>query len=556
MPSPVLLASFALAALFLLYRTFTRPRPAPSPDGLLDPPAAFYPLPYFGCALAYGADPGKFGRENELRHGPIFATKMLGRKATFVTSAPLIAALYKNSRAAQHDPIRMEIPIRMFGIAPYAVQHESLPEHGFPLFDKALSFQSVKPLSAAFSQHFWKRLSATDALAKTSPGDTVEVKFTRFLFPLVFAATCEVFLGPRFDADGSYADFEVFDEQIFKFLAGVPPAMAPAAFKSRARVRDALIRFLERAWTPDSAEAHGGYLAGASPLLSELVGRFHGWKFATADQAGHLLSIIWGFQPNLVWTIYWLFLHLLQDASRVARLRAEIDTAMRDVFGGKLDACLGAEPAVFERKEFALLSSALNETLRLCGSATSMRRVVEDFVITDTQGSSASAKAAAAEGLPAPAAPAAPVQYLLRKGEDAYAITRTVHMDPELYADPESFRIDRFLAEDGTCSRKFYKAGKHVANNLMGWGGGVSKCAGRYYATHAVKLCVILMFHHFDIQHTANCALSADATAGTGTGTGQGLRAYTKPAVPDMDMSRIGMLTAKQDIVLSLRRRV
>ncbi|KZO90346.1 cytochrome P450 [Calocera viscosa TUFC12733] len=521
----LLIASFVLAGSYVLYRTL-RPKRSANPDGLLDPPSAFYPLPYFGCALAYGADPGKFGRENELRHGPIFATKMLGRKATFVTSAPVIAALYKNSKAAQHDPIRQEIPIRMFGIAPYAVQHERLPYDGFPLFDKALSFTSVKPLSAAFSQHFWKRLSGTDAFQKTLPGGTSTIRFTRFLFPLVFAATCEVFLGPRFDADGAYADFEVFDEQIFKFLAGVPPAMAPAAFRSRARVRDALSAYLTSAWTPDAGEEHGGFLADASPLLSELVGRFHGWKFATDDQAGHLLSIIWGFQPNLVWTIYWLFLHVLQDETRTARLRAEISTAMTGVFNSDLKQLLAAEPAVFERKEFALLSSALNETLRLCGSATSMRRVVEDFVIT----------AASTKGQGEPTA------YLLRKGEDAYAITRTVHMDPDLYENPETFQIDRFLAEDGTCTRKFYKNGKHVANNLMGWGGGVSKCAGRYYATHAVKLCVILMFHHFDIQHTHNCTFDG--------------RQQTTAAVPDMDMSRIGMLTAKADVVLSLRRLV
>jgi cytochrome P450 len=97
-----------------------------------------------------------------------------------------------------------------------------------------------------------------------------------------------------------------------------------------------------------------------------------------------------------------------------------------------------------------LLSSCIQESLRLSTSVLSIRRVMKPTMLGG---------------------------YKLEPGQNVVNVTRMVHLDEDIHQDAQSFEPARYL-DDGV-SKKYIKDGKAVRNHSMPWGGGVSMCEGR-----------------------------------------------------------------------------
>jgi len=143
-------------------------------------------------------------------------------------------------------------------------------------------------------------------------------------------------------------------------------------------------------------------------------------------------------------------------------------------------------------KQLIKMESAINEALRLCSGAMSVRIVKEscDLEIVSTGES-----------------------VKLRKDDRVMIFPQITHMDPSVYSEPEKFIWDRFLvseeSEDGeklTLGRKFFKDGRWLKTSLIPFGGGISHCPGRYFAMNEIKIFVIIALLWFDIE------LKEDAT--------------------------------------------
>jgi len=63
------------------------------------------------------------------------------------------------------------------------------------------------------------------------------------------------------------------------------------------------------------------------------------------------------------------------------------------------------------------------------------------------------------------------------------------HTHPQLFPGPEAFKFDRFLGESGAALAKAH---------VMPFGGGVSRCPGRAFATREVKAFVALCLQRYD----------------------------------------------------------
>ena len=67
-----------------------------------------------------------------------------------------------------------------------------------------------------------------------------------------------------------------------------------------------------------------------------------------------------------------------------------------------------------------------------------------------------------------------------------------VHMDPDLWTEPEAFRPERFLTEEGTL---------HEPAHFMPFGVGKRMCAGKKIAEMELQLFFSSLLHVFDIEN-------------------------------------------------------
>ncbi|MEQ2255879.1 hypothetical protein ILYODFUR_018429 [Ilyodon furcidens] len=62
------------------------------------------------------------------------------------------------------------------------------------------------------------------------------------------------------------------------------------------------------------------------------------------------------------------------------------------------------------------------------------------------------------------------------------------------------FKYDRFLNEDKTVKKEFYKDGTRLEYYTMPWGAGKNICIGKEFAVTAIKQFLFLFLTHFDLE--------------------------------------------------------
>lgn len=81
--------------------------------------------------------------------------------------------------------------------------------------------------------------------------------------------------------------------------------------------------------------------------------------------------------------------------------------------------------------------------------------------------------------------------YTLPAGSHVIPLLYAVHMDPELWGDPEAFRPSRFIAENGTVSKPEY---------FMPFGVGRRMCLGDTLARMELFLFFSSLLHKFNLS--------------------------------------------------------
>ncbi len=119
----------------------------------------------------------------------------------------------------------------------------------------------------------------------------------------------------------------------------------------------------------------------------------------------------------------------------------------------------------------------------------------------------------------------------LAPGDEVCVYPRAVHLDAEIYADPYTFRYDRFLTVDGP--KYFTKAGQRVQFPLLPFGAGASMCPGRFFARNEFKIIVATLLSSFDVELTSS-------------------------AMPELNFGRVGLGVSPptKDLPFRLRRRL
>ncbi|KAG8887012.1 Cholesterol 7-alpha-monooxygenase [Tulasnella sp. 408] len=166
---------------------------------------------------------------------------------------------------------------------------------------------------------------------------------------------------------------------------------------------------------------------------------------------------------------------MLHEPQSLAPLYEELDAA-RDAWlkshpGTDLNGDNLGLAEFLSNASLPLITSIVSESLRVSSSSFSIRTVVEDGVTIN--------------GYP---------QFEFSKDDMLLCQLRSVHLDQEVYGpDAATFKPDRFLGSgivtEGGSRKPF-----------LPFGGGVSQCEGRHYASKGCKLVLALFLLNFDIK--------------------------------------------------------
>lgn len=424
------------------------------------------PLPFLGHALAVGRDLRALLRDCQRAHGDVFTLLVAGQRMTFVLDPFSYPHVLKAQGDLSFHELGEQFGQRAFGF-------ESLPpgpdvDALYAAFSTHLKGAALTPLS----ERMESRLRAVFARA-AGPAWRDESLYM-FTARSIFTAGQEVLFGDGAGDEACLADFLRLDRWFTALAAGIPIAALPG-------VRRALHGLVDRV---------GVLRPDMSPFIRARVDALDRMT-PPRNRDHHEVAILWAAQANTLPAAFWSLAYLLRHPVARAEVTAEV-----------------RERGLGDLKQLVKLQSSVSEALRLSSGALTLRLALRDCHLTLESGQT----------------------FALRAGDRVALCPNVTHYDPDIFADPEAYRFDRFLADGGP--RQFFKRGKRVPIPLMPYGGGVSMCPGRFLANNEVMQFVALALTELDLE-------------------------LLGPALPPFDNARagLGVLPPKGDVRCRLRRR-
>ncbi|XP_074841314.1 7-alpha-hydroxycholest-4-en-3-one 12-alpha-hydroxylase [Carettochelys insculpta] len=460
-----------LGGLYLL-GVFRRRRPT-------EPPLDKGYIPWLGYALDFRKDSADFLTKMQKKHGDIFTVLIGGYYFTFVMDPFSFGAIVKASRdKLNFEKFAVELIARVFGY------HQSPNDH------KAIQVASTKHLmgdglvvmTQAMMDNLQMLMFQNRGSGKEERGWQQDGLF-HYSYNIVFRAGYLALFGNQpgkgsrceekvKECDLTHSE-EVFNEfrkydRLFPRLAYavLPPGEKMEAerlkrlFWKLLSVRNVRQKDNISRWVSDQEQflADGG-------VPEYMRDRF-------------MFLLLWAAQGNTGPMSFWLLLYLMKHPEAMQAVREEVDKVLRET-GQEVKP---GSPVVNITRDILMktpvLDSAVEETLRLTVAPILIRAVAEDLNLKMANGR----------------------EYALRKGDRVALFPHiAVQKDPKVHPEPNTFKYDRFLSQDGT-KKDFYKNGKKLKYFNMPWGAGTSICPGRFFAVNEIKLFVTLMLIYYDME--------------------------------------------------------
>jgi cholesterol 7alpha-monooxygenase len=231
-----------------------------------------------------------------------------------------------------------------------------------------------------------------------------KVPLLSFVRQLAFETACKTFFGSYLS---SIQDtFWAFNEHVPKVAFGYPPRLIENFDENRELIIDTLKAHLDT--------------AGSTEVMSELVQSLH--SIATSElwpsrsTARFLFALLWPLTANVPFAIYWVLTMQLRHERGLTPLTEEVDAARKKF--------TSLSQFLASKEELPWLEAAIHEALRFASSSYSMRQVVKEGGVMLGK-------------------------HFLKEGEHLVCVTRSAHLNPAVYSQPESYKPERFLTEDG-----------------------------------------------------------------------------------------------------------
>jgi len=280
-------------------------------------------------------------------------------------------------------------------------------------------------------------------------GDAGEFDLVPTLGPLVMNIAAHAFLGRAFRETLGGTFFSLFRD----FSGGMDPIFPlwlplPHLIRSR-RAKKALHTMLgavidERREAPVDPPDLIQSLVDASYEGGEPVPRHHIINF--------ILLFVWAGHETTAGQISWALIDLLRNPAVLGAVRAEVDTYVPADPQGAVDSDFRALPT---------LDLALKETERMHPVASLLaRKATRDVELGG---------------------------HSIPEGHMVIASPGVSHALPEIYPEPDVFRPERHTADP-------------IPYGLIGFGGGMHRCAGVHFAYLEMKVVLALLLRRYDIE--------------------------------------------------------
>ncbi|KAF5345948.1 hypothetical protein D9758_011454 [Tetrapyrgos nigripes] len=406
----------------------------------------------------------------------------------FVLTSPTINRLYATpQKTLSFPPIRMAMQASVFGTSHGVAHAPWMPTDAFPVHAKGLTNLRLDEPIQRFIHAARARVDALRQQVLDSSNGEVTIKLAEWIGDVMFDAALSGIFGPElvrrsesFLPSHRYSlkqGHYVFDESFPLLAAEMVPSflhrLIPPIREGLAG-REAAAQTLAQ-WSEDG-------MPGLEEGLIRDVAKVYAECGASSRDIGTLLvSDLWALQANAPQLAAALFTRVLQSPHIIQQLRKEIDDS------GILNTEDGLTlKSVNEHLELG--SSCVQETLRLDTSSFSIRLAQTDTMFDiSNRDESLSGDSSSAVFIP--------------KGARVIAATRAAHLSDSLWGpDPEEWDGERFLLKDVLNEEDRVRLKAKMLKEVRGFGGGVSMCEGRHFATAELKVILTLVLSTFDMQ--------------------------------------------------------
>ncbi|KAH7090470.1 cytochrome P450 [Paraphoma chrysanthemicola] len=439
-----------------------------------------YWLPYFGHAFEFiGNGQGLLTRARLYFRNTRepFALTLGGEKLYFLTAPEDVQAFFRNTSSLEFESVVYDLGIT-FGVS-----------------KEAMDLSYVKPISEAddrvsqalgtrnsrlkclvdLNKEFWKmqlhpgdeyrkiqdafleeitEKLKHDQLPTSSVRSSSAAELTVSLLTLcqrvLIESTLNAFFGKvllRIEPS-LVQDFLDFDEENWKLWYKWPKATKMNAAKDK--MAKAIEHYL--ALGDETRE-------DASFIIKTFIKSQRALDTSDADIAKVLCMLVFVMNTNTPKTCFWAVAHLLQDRAFYQQVLDGIDSVFTS--SGIIDLQALADSSS--------LSSLVNEVLRLGSASSSMRVTTSDTIIGGKR-------------IPAKSRVMVP--------------TRELHLNPIVFGSTSNqFRAARFMASKEDLTKN---------SSFRPFGGGISHCPGRFIAQQEIKMVVVLLLKHWNIEIAGN----------------------------------------------------
>lgn len=470
---PILLALLAsvLGGLYML-GAFRKRKPN-------EPPLDKGSIPWLGYALEFRNNTAAFLQRMQKKHGDIFTVQIAGYYFTFVTDPLSFGPIIKEAKRLDFQQFAAELVARVFGYHSLPNDHKMLEKAS----TKHLMGDGLVLMTQAMMDNL-QNLMLHNVGAGNGEKKWHQDGLFNYSYNIVFRAGYLALFGnepPKSKGDVETAkklDRDLSDELFYEFRKydQLFPRLAYAVLTPKGKLEAERLKRLF--WNILSIkktlqkENISGWVTDQFQFRAE-----NGMPENMQDRFMFLL--LWASQGNTGPACFWLLLFLMKDEEAMQAVSEEVQRVLKET-GQQVKS---GGPLINLTRDMLLktpvLDSAVEESLRITAAPVLVRAVKENLNLKMANGG----------------------EYAIRKGDRVGMFPYTaVQMDPVVHPEPEKFKYNRFLNEDGSKKTEFYKNGKRVKYFTMPWGAGTTICPGRFFAINELKQFVFLMLLYFEFE--------------------------------------------------------
>jgi sterol 14-demethylase len=404
-------------------------------------------VPIVGHLAEFFRDPVAVLKRGYATRGKLFAFKLLGRRMNVMLGPEHNKFFFEETDKLLSIRESMPFFIKMFSpqFYSFAEMDEYLRQRAIimPRF-KAASMKQYVSVMAEESLNLAKRL-----------GDEGEFDMIPTLGPVVMDIAAHSFMGREFHEKLGHEFFDLFRD----FSAGmefVLPLWLPTPSQIRSQRAKKKLHAILQGWIDKRR---------AEPLDEP---DFFQTMIATAYPDGRpvpdeiirhlILLLVWAGHETTAGQVSWALADLLQNPGYLTAVRDELNT----VLGGGDGGSLSWEQCVAMTR----MDLALRETERLHPVAFILSRKASADIERDG--------------------------YTIRKGDFVLLAPSVTHRMTETFVEPDRYDPERFNPDN--------PAAQIESNSLIGFGGGMHRCAGVNFARMEMKVVLAVLLQNYDME--------------------------------------------------------